>query len=61
LQNDAAFEVIRDLSVREMSGGIANDAAIARAAVDAGATELLTWNPKDFLRVAPPGLRIRQP
>jgi len=44
-----------------MGGGIVYDAAIAEAAFAAGATVLLTWNPKDFLRVAPHGLEVRQP
>jgi predicted nucleic acid-binding protein len=44
-----------------MGGGIIYDAVIARTAFDAGASVLLTWNTRDFLRVAPPGLEIRQP
>jgi hypothetical protein len=57
----AAWKTIQDVSVRGMGGGIIYDAAIAREACDAGASVLLTWNTKDFLRVAPPGLEIRQP
>jgi predicted nucleic acid-binding protein len=49
------------LSLREMGGVIVYDAVIARTAFDAGASVLLTWNTKDFLRVAQPGLEIRQP
>jgi len=40
--------------MRESGGGIIYDAAIARTAFDAGVSVLLTWNAKDFLRVAPP-------
>jgi len=61
LSSGAAWTTIQDLSLRDMGGGIAYDAAIARTAFDAGASVLLTWNTKDFLRVAPPGLEISQP
>jgi toxin FitB len=61
LAGGAAWSSIQDLSLREMGGGIIYDAVIARTAFDAGASVLLTWNIKDFLRVAPPGLEIRQP
>jgi predicted nucleic acid-binding protein len=56
-----AWAAIQDMSERQMGGGIIYDAAIARTAFDAGASVLLTWNTKDFLRVAPPGLDVRQP
>jgi predicted nucleic acid-binding protein len=61
LTSDAAWSSIEDLSSRELGGGVIYDAAIARAAFQGGASVLLTWNVKDFLRVAPPGLDIRQP
>jgi len=61
LAGDAAWKTIQDVSVRQMGGGIIYDAVIAREALDAGASVLLTWNAKDFLRVAQPGLEIRQP
>jgi len=61
LPGGAAWSSIQDLSLREMGGGIIYDAVIARTAFDAGASVLLTWNIKDFLRVAPPGLDIHQP
>jgi len=61
LASGAAWITIQDLSLREMGGGIVYDAVIARTAFDAGASVLLTWNMKDFLRVAPLGLEIRQP
>jgi predicted nucleic acid-binding protein len=61
LTGRAAWSSIQDLSLRGMGGGLIYDAVIARAAFDAGASVLLTWNIKDFLRVAMPGLEIRQP
>lgn len=61
LAGDAAWTTIQDLSLRDMGGGITYDAVIARTAFNAGASVLLTWNVKDLLRVAPPGLEIRQP
>jgi predicted nucleic acid-binding protein len=61
LAGGAAWTTIQDLSLRDMGGGIACDAVIAHTALDAGASVLLTWNTKDFLRLAPPGLEIRQP
>ncbi|MBI3697521.1 MAG: hypothetical protein HY238_22130 [Acidobacteria bacterium] len=42
-------------------GGRVYDAIIAHSAVRAGAVVLVTWNAKDFLTVAPPGLEIREP
>jgi predicted nucleic acid-binding protein len=61
LAGGAAWTTIQDLSLRDMGGGIACDAVIAHTALDTGASVLLTWNTKDFLRLAPPGLEIRQP
>lgn len=61
MAGDAAWKTIQDVSLRDMGGGIIYDAVIAREAFDAGASVLLTWNIKDFLRIAPPGLEIRQP
>jgi predicted nucleic acid-binding protein len=61
MPGDMVWKTIQDVSLREMGGGIIHDAVIAREALDAGASVLLTWNMKDFLRVAPPGLEIRQP
>jgi len=49
LAGDAAWSSIRDVSQRDMGGGIICDAVIARTAFDAGASVLLTWNTKDFL------------
>jgi predicted nucleic acid-binding protein len=61
LSGPAAWSSIGDLGVRDMAGGVIYDAVIARTAFDAGARLLLTWNTRDFLRVAPAGLEIRQP
>lgn len=61
LAGAAAWATIQDLSLRDLGGGIAYDAVIARTALDAGASVLLTWNTRDLLRVAPPNLEIRQP
>jgi predicted nucleic acid-binding protein len=55
------WTTIQDLGLRDISGGITYDAAIAQTALEGGASVLLTWNTKDFLRIASPGLEIRQP
>ncbi len=52
---------IRELSQQGLGGGLVYDAVIARSVRQAGATVLLTWNVRDFLLVAPPGLQIREP
>lgn len=56
-----AWSAIRDVSRRETGGGIVYDSIIAQTAHHAGASVLLTWNTKDFLRVAPLGLEIVEP
>jgi len=61
LAGGTAWATIQGLSLREMGGGTIYDAVIAHTAFHAGASVLLTWNTKDFLRVAPPGLEIRRP
>jgi predicted nucleic acid-binding protein len=54
--------VIDELGDLGVPGGAVYDALIARAAVKAQADQLLTLNPKDFLRVWPGGAeRIRTP
>lgn len=50
-----------ELAARSLGGGLVYDAIIADSCVQAGAKVLLTWNVRDFLRVAPAGLEIRQP
>ena len=49
------------LAARSLGGGLVYDAIIADSCRQAGAQVLLTWNVRDFLRVAPIGLEIRQP
>ena len=55
------WSTIHDLAERGLGGGRLYDAVIARSARAAGATVLLTWNVRDFLSVAPPGLEVREP
>jgi len=50
-----------ELAARSLGGGLIYDAVIADSCRQAGAQVLLTWNVRDFLRVAPIGLEIRQP
>jgi predicted nucleic acid-binding protein len=50
-----------ELAGRSLGGGLVYDAIIADSCMQAGAKVLLTWNVRDFLRVAPAGLEIRQP
>ena len=50
-----------ELAARSLGGGLVYDAIIADCCLQAGAQVLLTWNVRDFLRVAPAGLEIRQP
>ncbi len=52
---------LENLSQLGLGGGQVYDALIAWCAADAGATVLLTWNPKHFIAVAPPGLEVREP
>jgi predicted nucleic acid-binding protein len=58
---DACWSAIRHLSDRDLRGGLVYDAIIAYSCARAGATMLLTWDVQDFMRVAPPGLRIQDP
>ena len=59
----AAFcwETIEELAAQGTGGGLVYDATIALAAHRAGASVLLSWDRKDMLRVAPPGLAVRSP
>ncbi len=50
-----------ELAARALGGGLVYDAIIADGCLQAGAKVLLTWNVRDFLRVARAGLEIRQP
>jgi predicted nucleic acid-binding protein len=49
------------LVTHQESGGILYDAVIAHAAFNAGAGVLLTWNVRDFIRIAPVGLEVMTP
>jgi predicted nucleic acid-binding protein len=55
------WAALDELSARSIGGGLLYDAIIAQSCYEAGAKLLLTWNVRDFLRVAPPALEIRQP
>jgi hypothetical protein len=55
------WAALDELSARSLGGGVLYDALIAESCTQAGAKILLTWNVRDFLRVAPPALEIRQP
>ena len=55
------WDYLLELAARHVIGGRVYDALIARCAADAGATLLLTWNPKHFVAIAPPGLEIQEP
>lgn len=56
-----AWAEVGELASRLLGGGLLYDAVIARCCLDAGAELLITWNVRDFLRVAPPALQIREP
>ena len=56
-----AWAAIEEVRLSGGSGGSVYDAAIAQSVARAGASVLFTWNVKDFLRVAPPGLQVRAP
>ena len=58
---DACWLAMDEISARELRGGLIYDAIIARCCAQAGASVLLTWNVQDFVRVAPPGLAVRDP
>jgi predicted nucleic acid-binding protein len=61
LASEAAWSAIREFAAAGGMGGAIYDAVIARSALAAGATVLLTWNVRDFLPVAPAGLEIVTP
>lgn len=61
LSPELCWSTMQELSQLGLGGGRTYDAVIARSARQAGATVLLTWNVRDFLSVAPPGLQIREP
>ena len=55
------WAALDEFSARSLGGGLLYDAIIAQCCADADAKMLLTWNVRDFLRVAPSGLEIREP
>lgn len=55
------WAALDELSARSLGGGLLYDAIIAQSCFEAGAKLLLTWNVRDFLRVAPAALEIRHP
>ena len=59
--SNLAWTCVRELVAAGLGGGDIYDAVIARSAFDAGAAVLLSWNVKDFVRVAPAGLEILTP
>ncbi len=58
---DTCWRVLDQTSARELRGGLIYDAIIAHCCAQAGASVLLTWDVQHFLRVAPPGLAVRDP
>lgn len=59
--SDAVWTCVRELAAAGLGGGDIYDAVIARSSFEAGAAVLLSWNVKDFLRVAPSGLEVLTP
>lgn len=56
------FESVQQLGQTGLSGGVIYDAVACRAAVDAGAELILTYNPKDFRRVLTDArVRVEEP
>ena len=58
---EAGWSMMEELVKAGVAGGKIYDALIARGVFSAGAAVLLTWNVKDILRVAPPGLDVLSP
>lgn len=61
LDGKLAWSAIRKIVSGRFPGGPVYDAAIAGSTFAAGASLLLTWNVRDFLRVAPAGLEVMTP
>jgi len=61
VSRQAAMSALEETARLGLGGGQVYDAAIAACGAEAGAGILLTWNLKHFVRVAPPGLEIREP
>lgn len=58
---ELAWSAIEKVVSDRVAGGLTYDAVIAWSTFRAGAGVLLTWNPRDFLRVAPAGLEVVTP
>lgn len=58
---ELAFSVMEDVRSNGRSGGSIYDAHILHLARQAGVKEFVTWNAKDFLPYATPGLKIVTP
>src|SRR6476469_3232394 len=54
------WPLLGGLADADLGGGLTYDAVILRCCEDAGATALLTLNPRDFLRLSP-SIEIRTP
>lgn len=61
LPADAGWPLILSASSLRIAGGRVYDAAIAMAAVEAGATAVITWNTKRFLGLPFASLLVTQP
>jgi predicted nucleic acid-binding protein len=61
LDPEDCWSAITELARYGRGGGRIYDAVIALSTYRAGASLLLTWNVRDFLLVAPPGLEVREP
>ena len=58
---EACRSAVHSLAGRGIGGGRVYDAIIALCSYQAGATTLLTWNPRHFLAVSPSGLSLMEP
>lgn len=58
---DHAWTIMRDLARARLVGGIAHDAHVAACALEAGATELATFNRRDFGRLDLGGMTLIVP
>ncbi len=54
------WPLLDELAGADLGGGLIYDAMILKSSEDAGATALLTLNPRDFLRLSP-RIEIRTP
>jgi predicted nucleic acid-binding protein len=61
LSVEDCWAAMNGVSERGLTGALVYDAIIARSCASAGASILLTWNIRAFLRVAPAGLHVQEP